>query len=49
MKIFDEIQEGKWQEFCQDWIERRDNKNMIEMLIIVFILGEMDIMMSIIK
>lgn len=25
MKIFDEIQEGKWQEFCQDWIERRDN------------------------
>ena len=26
MKIFDEIQEGKWQEFCQDWIERRDHK-----------------------
>ena len=26
MKIFHEIQEGKWQEFCQDWIERRDNK-----------------------
>lgn len=26
MKIFDKIQEGKWQEFCQDWIERRDQK-----------------------
>lgn len=26
MKIFDKIKEGKWQEFCQDWIERRDHK-----------------------
>lgn len=26
MKIFDKIQKGKWQEFCQDWIERRDQK-----------------------
>ncbi len=26
MKIFDKIQEGKWQELCQDWIERRDHK-----------------------
>ena len=26
MKTFDKIQEGAWQEFCQDWIERRDQK-----------------------
>lgn len=26
MKFFDKIIEGKWQEFCQDWVERRDQK-----------------------
>lgn len=29
MKAFDKIQEGKWQEFCQDWIERREHKKYV--------------------
>ena len=40
------IEEHRWVDFCQDWIERRDGKNMKRIAIMEHLLVNMDKILS---